>query len=161
MVAPLFVLAGMFAPRQGEGFSFSGLALMVLGTAGAYVAIGTGESAAELVEQTPAISAAIEAHAELADWTRLVFSILTALFAAILLVPLFIKKPLGKLPKIVIYAVFLALYAGGMLVLANTADRGGKLVHGYDIHASFFAVPTAPGSATAPRGATAPEGQNH
>lgn len=135
MIAPLFILIGMILKRSAREIALSALILMLLGTAGTYVAVETGEAGAKLVERTPDINAVLERHEEMAEQTRLLFTILTVVFAGLLLVPMFLKKELGTLWRLVIHGVFLLAYLVCLLSLANTAHLGGRLVHELGVRA--------------------------
>jgi uncharacterized membrane protein len=135
-VAPLFILLGAFvSPPKGRPLLYSALLLMVLGTVSTFFAVGTGEAAGKIAERTPEINAALEHHENLAENTRLTFSILTVIFAGVLFLPAVRHRELGRITSTVVTLVFLAVYGGGMLMLANTADQGGRLVHEMGVHA--------------------------
>ncbi len=156
ITAPLFVIIGVLRQKQAAAvhkrtspYLVSALILMLLGTAGAYFAIETGEAAGRLVERTPEINVVLQQHMELADLTRTVFSALTVLFAAILLIPRFQRNEPGRVVTVVLPLAFLVLYAGGLVVLANTADHGGRLVHQFGVRALVAPEPgLATGAAT-------------
>jgi uncharacterized membrane protein len=135
LVSPLFVLLAMILPKHGGAFSASALALLVLGTGAAFIAIETGEAAAELATRSEAINAAIESHATLAETARNVFAALTALYVVILALPRFVKALSTRTAVLVTRTVFLGLLLAGNLVLAGAAHRGGLLVHKHGVHA--------------------------
>lgn len=145
-VAPLFVLIGaLLKPAKGRPILWAALLLMALGTASVFVAIETGEAAGKLADRTPDITAAIEHHEQLAERTRVMFSTLTAAFGILLVVPLLRRGRLpGRLASTVLPLVFLVLYGGGMLLLTQTADQGGRLVHQFGVHALLPADTSAP-----------------
>ncbi len=148
LVAPLLVLLGLILePKRGRGLLASALVLMVLGTVAAWVAVGTGEAAGRLAERTPAVNAILEHHEELAESVRLVFTTLTVVFAAVLFLPGLLRRPLGRAATSSILVVFLAFYAVGALLLANTAHNGGRLVHEQGVHALM--APSPPSLETA------------
>ncbi len=131
-VAPLFVLLGLL-PRIGGGFKWAALLLLVLGTTGAYVAAEAGEAAKELVVQTPQIREVMERHEDLAEAVEVVFTIIAAVYAVILIGPVLVQKLVRKnlpraVPLVGQLVVLAALLASG-LVLANTGHLGGRLVH--------------------------------
>ena len=152
LAAPLFVVVGVLWKKHGFAFLLAGLLLMAMGTAAAYVAVETGQAAAELADRTPEINPVLSHHQKLADRTRLVFTGLTALLAVLVFVPLLLKKELRRSLAIPLYAVFLLLYAGGAALLANTAHNGGRLVHEFGVRALVLPAPgqQAPASAPAP-----------
>jgi uncharacterized membrane protein len=141
LVAPLFIVLAAIRPARATCFGVSALILLALGTLAAFVAVETGEAAAELATRTEAINAAIERHADLAELTRNVFAGLTLLYAVLLALPRFVKKLATPASVVATHAVFLVLLAGGDLVLANAAHRGGLLVHKFGVQAIV-----APGS---------------
>jgi len=145
LVAPLFVLGGLVIRRFERGFLLAALALMVMGTVAAWVAVATGEAAGELATRTPAVRAALERHEELAETTRTLFTALTLTFALLLFLPGILRRTPSAVVRNVAGGVFLVGWFAGAGVLANTAHAGGQLVHVYGVHA----VMTADGPAAA------------
>lgn len=144
-VAPIFVLIGaVLGAQRGRSMLYSALVLMALGTASIYLAVETGEAAGKMAERTPEINAALEHHENLAENTRMVFSVLTGLFVIVVALPLLRRRNPGRITATVLPLGFLVLYLGAMLLLANTADHGGRLVHQLGVHALV-----APGSTPA------------
>jgi uncharacterized membrane protein len=138
LVAPLFIIAGIVAnPQKGRPFLVAALVLMLLGTAGAFLAIATGEAAGQVAERTPAVSAVLERHEDLAEMTRIVFSVLTLLFAAILLLPRLLKREPSVATVRILPLAFLLFYSAGAVILVNTAHNGGRLVHELGVHAGI------------------------
>ena len=138
LVAPLFVIGGIIAsPQKGRPFLIAALVLMLLGTAGTFLAIGTGEAAGEVVQRTSAVSAVLERHENLAETTRVVFSVLTLIFAAILYLPRLLKREATGAVARILPLAFLLLYGAGTVILVNTAHNGGRLVHELGVHAGF------------------------
>lgn len=136
LVAPVFVVIGLVLRKRGTPFAISALVLMILGTIGTFAAVFTGEAAGELAIKTPDVAAAIEHHEEMAEQSRLFFSILTVVFAAIIVAP-WVIPVLRKRAWIPVAAtiVFLGAYMGASLVLVNTGHDGGRLVHEYGVRA--------------------------
>ena len=143
LVAPILIIVGMLLPGQRMGLFIAAFGLMAMGTIGTYVAVATGEAAGELAKSTPAIAAILEAHEELAETTRLIFTALTVIFAAILFGPLFFKRRLGPRRSLVLIVAFLLLYSAGSLVLINVAHEGGRLVHEFGVRAMVTSTPTS------------------
>ncbi len=158
LVAPLFVILGVLMPKSGRAMYLAALVLMVLGTLAALVSYQTGEAAGKLAERTPQINAAIERHEDLAETTRLLFSILTVIFACLLYVPKFLKFEIGRKTQALAAIIFLFFYASGALVLVNTAHQGGMLVHQYGVHALVAPDANNPPPAAAPVGEKSEEG---
>ncbi len=150
LVAPLFVVVGVLWKKHGFAFLVAGLLLMAMGTAAAYVAVETGEAAAELADRSPEVNPVLSHHQKLADRTRLVFTGLTALLAVLVFVPALLKKEMKRSLAIPLYAFFLLLYAGGAALLSNTAHNGGRLVHEFGVRALVLPAPGQQASASAP-----------
>ncbi len=141
LLAPLFVALGLVVGRRGTPYLVAGLLLMALGTTASFVAVETGEAAARLAERSPQINAVLEHHEELAERTRLLFTLLTAVFAGLLAVRHFAGERLGRGAFTGVVVLFLAIYGAGAITLANTAHNGGRLVHELGVRA--FVAPSA------------------
>ncbi len=148
LVAPLFILAGsLMIGGKGRAFLIAAFFLMLLGTAGTYLAIETGEAAAEVAHRTPVMSAVLEQHEDLAQTTRIIFTALCIIFAVLLFLPRALKREGSPAVSRVLPLAFLLFYAGGAVVLVNTAHNGGRLVHEFGIHAGL-AQTNAPATAS-------------
>ena len=134
LIAPLFVLIGILV-RRGRTFLWAALLLMAIGTTATFFAVSTGEAAGKLAERTPQINAVLERHEELAETTRAVFSVLTLLFAAILVAPTAFGRLRRPAFETVLPLLFLLFYGAGVALLANTAHNGGRLVHELGVQA--------------------------
>ncbi len=147
LVAPLFVVLGglldVRTPGRGRAFLVTALLLLALGTAATFVAVETGEAAGKLTDRTEALSAVLERHESLAETTRLVFSALTVMLAAILLVPRVFRRELPRAAATGLLGAFVVFYSAGAVVLANTAHNGGRLVHELGARAVVAPVATA------------------
>jgi uncharacterized membrane protein len=134
LVAPLFILGAMVLnPQKARPFLIAALALMVMGTVSAFVAVETGKAAAEIADRTLAASAVLERHEDLAHATELVFTLLTLIFATVLFLPTYLKKEIGTVALRSVLLAFLLLYGAGTAVLVNAAHNGGRLVHEFGI----------------------------
>lgn len=148
LVVPALVLIGAaIAPRKARGMLMAALLLMVLGTASVFVAAETGEAAGKLAERTPEIRAVLGHHEKLAERTQVIFSVLTVLFAAVVLVPVMLRREPGRLSTTVFPLAFLVPYMLGALVLINTAHNGGRLVHQFGVRAMVAPSPLPAASA--------------
>ena len=138
LVAPVFIVIGLLRkPESGFPLLIAALILMALGTIGIFVATSSGHAAAELAEGFPNVEATLEQHEELANVTRIVFSALTLIFAAILFAPRMLKCDANRTIATVLPAVFLVFYAAGAVSLVNTAHQGGRLVHELGVRAQM------------------------
>jgi uncharacterized membrane protein len=135
LVAPVFVALAILRPGRAGVFGFSALVLLVLGTAAAFLAVSTGEAAAELATRTEAINAAIERHASLAETARNIFAGLTVLYAVLLALPLVVKRLSSRAWVAATNAIVLVMLLAGGLVIANAGHQGGLLVHKYGVQA--------------------------
>jgi len=135
LVAPVFLLLSAFWRKHAKAFGIAALVLLVLGTAAAFVAVETGEAAAELADRTDTITAAITQHQGLAEQARNVFAVITVCYALLLaLSGMF--KPLAK-PGVQMAVALItcgAVFVGSLQVAA-AAHRGGLLVHKFGVHA--------------------------
>ena len=118
---------------------------MIAGTLGTFLAVGTGEAAGRIAERTPQIDVVLEHHEQLAEATRIAFSVLTVVFAAILLIPMILKQASNRLVSTALPLAFLVLYGGGILLLTNTAHNGGRLVHEFGVRAAVKPSPLPAG----------------
>lgn len=110
---------------------------MLLGTAGAYLAMETGEATAEMVDRTDAINAD-EAALRTGQTTCIVFTVLSVLWAVIMLASGPITRRIRAAGTLTLTIVFLAGYGTGMLMLANTGHLGGRLVHELGVRAAWL-----------------------
>jgi len=137
LVVPFLIVTGALRPpERGQTILYVALALMIAGTLGTFLAVATGEAAGRIAERTPQIDVVLEHHEQLAEATRIAFSVLTVVFAAILLIPVILKKTSNRLVSTALSLAFLVLYGGGILLLTNTAHNGGRLVHEFGVRAA-------------------------
>lgn len=156
LVAPFLIVAGALRPpERGRTIFYVALALMIAGTLGTFLAVASGEAAGRIVERTPQIDAVLEQHEKLAEATRVTFSVLTVVFAAILLVPRMLGRVSGRLISTTLPLVFLLFYAAGVLLVTNTAHNGGRLVHEFGVKAAVKSSPLPVGETEANQSGTA------
>ena len=141
LVAPILVMVGMFLPKHNRGLCIAAFVLMAMGTIATYVAVATGEAAGELAERMSGVAVVLEDHEKLAETTRLIFTALTVIFAAILFGPLLFRRRLGHRSSLGLTLAFLLLYSAGSLVLVNVAHQGGRLVHEFGVRAMVKSTP--------------------
>lgn len=133
IVGFLVELAGRLLRRPWLGHA--ALLLLILGALGAVAAARTGEAAEETVLETPAIEEVLEEHEEGGKQTMWLFLGLAALRSVLA----WLKRDTA-----VVGWIFLVLWAGGLVLLYETAHHGGELVykHGAGVAAT---APVAPG----------------
>jgi uncharacterized membrane protein len=132
LLAPLFVLLGAVL-RSGRRriFLISAL-LLILGTASLYVATQTGHAACRQHQFSTQANAVLLEHRALADETRTMFTMVTALCCLMLLVTLRFRVKIVELAPVLPIA-FLVFYAIGIALLLSTAYRGALLVHKFGL----------------------------
>jgi uncharacterized membrane protein len=134
-VAPLLLIVSLGSRKAWRTWAGAALLVMGVGTFVAWLAVGSGHAAGQLVDKTPALERAIVRHEALGVMTRNFFTLLTVLFAGLMLLPSMIKKPLPVALRVSLHTVFLLLYVGCIGLLANTANQGGRLVHEFGVRA--------------------------
>jgi hypothetical protein len=90
------------------------------------------------VTRTPEVAPVLQQHRELADTVRVLFTVLTAVWAVLLFGPALLKnKKLPAAAPTVAKIAFLVAYLLCAIVLANVGHLGGRLVHQYGVQAWF------------------------
>jgi type III secretory pathway component EscT len=97
--------------------------------------VGSGHAAGQLVDKVHGLERSIAQHEGLGIATRNLFTLLTVVWALVMLVPVWRKKPLAPPLRIGVQVAFLACYLVATAVLANTAMQGGQLVHDHGVRA--------------------------
>jgi len=129
LVAPVLVILGSFLPEAHRGpFLGYALTLMVLGTGMTYVAVATGEAATKSVVCRPALSEPLQEHRSLAATTSELFSVITPVFALLLLAHRLLRGKLEAWVRTSLFAAFLLFYGTGAVLLVDTALKGSRLV---------------------------------
>lgn len=151
LVAPLFLVLPLLFRKHARALSGAALLLMLAGTAGAIIAVETGEAAGQLadfedLEKGPPV---LKEHQQFAERTRNIFIGLSVLYAAGWLASLRMKKTLPAWVVPGSQVLFLALYLLGSAQLAHTGHLGGRLVHEFGIRAEV-AAPASGGSPSVP-----------
>jgi len=134
-LAPLLVLLGLLWPAQRRGIHASALLLLVLGFGGLVLALESGEAVERYARATPALLAGVRDHELAAQWTTLIFGLLSAAFALLWFLPLVRKQELSRKLELGLLVAWLVLSAAGVLALARTGHLGGHLVHDLHTHA--------------------------
>jgi uncharacterized membrane protein len=137
IVAPIPILLSLVLSKAREGLQIAALTLILLGAGGAWLARETGEAAEGLWEDRVSAETheMIEEHAELGETTQVVFLILGGVYAVLLFGPRLAKKDLGDKLTVALHGVYVVIFAGCLLLVANTAHSGGVLVHQQGIRA--------------------------
>jgi uncharacterized membrane protein len=148
VVAMLFVFLALILPVRLRWCSFAALVLLALGTAGAFVAVTTGEAARDAVEDgSDAMFTVLKQHEQLGGLVRIIFLIVTVLYGLFVLLPSVIRKWITPSYLVPVQLVFLLVLLVSNLLMANTAHLGGRLVHQYGVHAAVADAPPLDGQA--------------
>ncbi|HLP46448.1 MAG TPA: DUF2231 domain-containing protein [Candidatus Kapabacteria bacterium] len=131
MTVPIFIILGFAWKKHRQCFFRMSFFMLLAGVLAALVAVSTGEAAGQLVERRADLDPVLLRHSEFAHTSRIVFGILMVVYAGILFLPILLKKEIN----LVLVAAFLVAYLFCTLILANTAELGGQLVHKYGVHA--------------------------
>lgn len=131
-VVPFFFLLGALWPSRRPGLHAAGLLLLLLGLAGALLALATGEAAESLGRRTPELKAALAEHERAAGWTLGIFSALAGTWLAHLGVVRFRRRPLPAGLGRILFILWLLAAALGVTALVRTGHLGGHMVH--DLH---------------------------
>lgn len=131
LVAPVLIALGLVRPRNRHPYYVAAFVVMLLGALGAWLAVETGEAAAQpaIDQHLPGLMEALTTHENAAEVTEPVFVGLTVLFGLLVFVPLVWKR--SARPKLLagLTVVYLLIYGAGMLMLVNTGFCGARLVH--------------------------------
>ena len=148
LLSPLFVMIGaVMPPAKARPYMIAALIILVLGTASLFVAAQSGEAAATLADRSESINAVLAAHEDLASQTEVVFSVLSVVLLALVVLPAILRSQDTRLTTTFMPLSFLVLYCVGILFVINTAHAGARLVHQYGIHAMIPAPCTQSSSA--------------
>jgi uncharacterized membrane protein len=132
LVAPIFVVLALLWKKYTRGLLVAATLLVVLGAAGAVLAVETGEAGEEIAERTAYAARLLHEHEELAETARTFAIILASVLSSGTIAYLFAtRKPETRVSRpllLVLGIAYLLLHSAGCLVLANTAHAGGKLV---------------------------------
>jgi uncharacterized membrane protein len=138
MISPLFIFIGTaLPPLRGRPYLIAALILLLLGTASLFLAAQTGQAASRLADRSPLVATLIESHQALADETTDVFVTLSIIGFSLFFLPRFLGMTESPLFSRVLPLSFLVFYSVGVIFLVNTADRGGRLVHEFGVHANI------------------------
>ena len=155
--APVLLFVSLFTPRAWRSWAIASLVLMVVGTVAAWLAAASGHAAAQLVDKTGSLEQAIGRHESLAVTARNLFTIMTLVFGALMVLHAALRKQMPTALRTTVHVLFLGGYAVCAIQLAGAADRGGRLVHEAGVRAL---VGPAVATAAAPAADQAPAPDN-
>jgi len=137
LIAPFFLLFGLVFSQSAKTCFSVFLILLWLGTGTLFLAVFTGEVASEAITApAPDIVSTLDSHLQLAEKSRMIFSVFTITGTCYMLV---LKKRLNKKINRIVFVLSLFGYAYGLIILINAAHQGGRLVHHHGIHSKLYA----------------------
>lgn len=148
-VAPLFVVLAMACKPASRWFAISALLVMLLGAGAVVLASNSGEAAEPYAEAVAGAHDTLERHEELAEQATVTFLVLAAVYFAIVAAQLWLGEKVKHPLVAAAHGVFLVPYVLGLLLLANVAHEGGRLVHEHGVRAPMSGV--TPAEALPPR----------
>lgn len=144
LLAPVLLVLGISLPGSGARWlRLAAFILVLVGTAGAVVAVMSGEAGEDAAAGVAGADAVLERHEEFAELARNVFLGLAGAFAVLLAVESWRREKLSRRARTIAWVVYLVAYAGGALILANAAHQGGRLVHELGVKAGWTAAPAS------------------
>lgn len=155
MIVPVFIVLSMLCKQWARPMSLIVFLLTLVGTAGAMLAVVTGEATERFAEGVPGAAGILERHEEAAELAR-------NFFIGVTVLSLVVFALAGRLIRttqqpgaavstrrsgwIVANVVLLGATLFGCLVLANAGHLGGQLVHGLGVRAPLVATDVAAGA---------------
>ncbi len=133
-VAALLAALALVRGRFAAGLRLAAAVVMVIGAAGAFVAVETGEAAAGIHRTLPPEPAAVvEQHGLAGETTRTVSAALAATYLVLLVLPAVTRRRITPGLLLAVHLVFLACYLAALLLLVRSAALGGELVHRWGV----------------------------
>ncbi len=143
-IVPVVIVLAILWKRQRPGLSLAALALMGIGTLGAVLAVASGDAAEDIAETSGLADTVLHRHEDLAELSRTAFIGLTAMLGVMLGAGWIWRAKIKNALAVTGLLVFLALHLAGLVLLANAAHEGGRLVHEFGVRAPLAASPGAP-----------------
>lgn len=141
VVTPLLVVLGLVWRKRALGWFMASAFLMVIAAGGACLATGTGSAAEDFAEKVPGARDILEEHEELGEAAR---NFAIGLAAALVIGTGAYWEWGDKIPRKAIITtgvVYLIVHSAGMLVVANAAHQGRRLVHEVGVRARLNSGP--------------------
>jgi len=120
----VWLIGTLLRTRRLSSFGWGACALLLLGTLAAYAAVKSGEAARGDLEGLPGAEAALQEHADWANWTLRLFAGVAVLEGAGLWLDRF-----GKATPALVASALLGL--GGLYLVFQTGDHGGYVVYSH------------------------------
>ena len=143
MIAPILVIVGLFGKKCIMAWWGAASILLIVGSICAWIATYTGGLSvkADLVaaamamnpDASKAIQETLREHAELAEATRNIFTMVSLMFGAFVGFIMVTKRELNRAATAGITVAFLVLWGFGAYKLTETGHLGATLVHKYQV----------------------------
>lgn len=140
-VMPVLLVLSMVFGRRNPGLAGATLVTMLVGVGALFIAVMTGEAAADIVVPMGDAKAILHEHEEMAEMCRNIFAGLAAAYLVVLLIAAGLKDRLKPAGWVAMHLVYLVLFLAALLPLMNTGHLGGRLVHQYGITAKLGGPP--------------------
>lgn len=147
VITPLLVVLGLAWRKRALGWFMGSALLMAIAAGGACLATSSGSAAEDFAEKVPGARDVLEEHEELGEAAR---NFAIGLAAALVIGTGAYWRWGDRIPrKLIITTGVLYLVANGaaMLVVANAAHQGGRLVHEVGVRARLNSGPVSSVSA--------------
>lgn len=131
----VLVVCAMFARRMRQPLAFAALLMILMGTIGGILATASGDAAERAVTATGQAREILREHEQLAHLSRNAFILIACVYGVVFGVVVAIGEKFRRSIWVMTHLAFLALYAAGLLALANAGHLGGRLVHEFGIQA--------------------------
>lgn len=151
VVTPLLVVIGLVWRKHALGWFMTSAFLMVIAAAGACLATSTGSAAERLAKKVPGARDILEEHEELGEAAR---NFAIGLAAALVIGTGAYCRWSDRIPRKAIIATgvsYLGVHGAAVLVVANAAHQGGRLVHEVGVRARLNAGTATSAPAHYPR----------
>ena len=147
LVVPVFVFLAMILFHWGRWLSLSALVLWGLGLFGASLSVSTGLAARDYLNQSsvqlsPEALQVLEKHEQLASTILPLYGSLFVIYLVLFLLSIAVRPFDNPVWLFFMHLVFLILLIPAGLVLVNTGELGGRLVHEFGIQGRI--VPARP-----------------
>lgn len=139
MFAPAFLLLSMLWRSRTREFMLAFLIAVAAGTIGLFAATWSGEAGEAAAKAVPGTAAVLDRHEEFAELARNLFAGVTAIAGILTLIFWVRGEKLSRPLRFGGGLAMLLLFIGPMMVLANAAHEGGRLVHGFGVRAPIAA----------------------
>lgn len=143
-VTPLLIVLALVWKKHTRVWLVAGTLMMLLAAGGAWLATSTGSAAEDFAEAVPGAKPILEEHEELGEAT----AYFAYALAAALVIGTGLLWRLGeRTPRSAVIGIgvaYLLANGAGVLVAANTAHQGGRLVHEVGVGARLSSDAGAP-----------------